>query len=173
MRRTTFMLLMPLALTVSSCGGRGDDKGAVKVGFGGDSARMPALGPNDVLITSTDGAFVMAVVGDTVRMQLSDSLRNKVALDIDTSGKKEGGALAAAITKSVGKVVNTAMGFTVRVPVEDVQNLRYDNGRIRFDIRGNKSHVNTSGNGDNAKFTEEDAKLFIDAVERRQRAKRT
>jgi hypothetical protein len=173
MRRPIFLLLFPLALTVTACGSRGDDKGAVKVGFGGDSARMPALGPNDVLITSTDGAFVMAVVGDTVRMQLSDSLRNKVALDIDTSGQKEGGALAAAITKSVGKVVNTAIGFTVRVPVEDVQNLRYEDGRIRFDVRGGGVNVNTSGNGNNAKFTEDDAKLFIDAVERRQKSKRT
>ena len=172
MRRPLLSLLFPLALTVAACGGRDDNKGAVKVGFGGDSARMPALGPNDVLITSTDGAFVMAVVGDTVRMQLSDSLRKKVALDIDTSADKDG-ALAAAITKSVGKVVNTAMGFSVRVPVEDVQNLRYEDGRIRFDVRGGQVNVNTSGNGNNAKFTEEDAKLFIAAVERRQAAKRT
>lgn len=166
--RCTSLLLLSLAFA-AACGGKDKERKAdVKVGFGGDSARMPALGPDDVLVTSTDGAFVLAVVGDTVRMQLSDSLRGKVARDLDTSASKEGG-IGAAITRSVGKVVNGALGFTVRVPVQDVENLRYEDGRIRFDIRGSTSHVNTSGNGNNAKFTEEDAKLFMDAVKAKQR----
>jgi hypothetical protein len=52
-----------------------------------------------------------------------------------------------------------------------VQNLRYEGGRIRFDVRGGKVNVNSSSNGNTAMFTEEDAKLFIGAVERRQKAK--
>ncbi|MEO7520744.1 MAG: hypothetical protein ABIW79_02900, partial [Gemmatimonas sp.] len=59
------------------------------------------------------------------------------------------------------------MGFVVRVPVQDVQNLRYEDGRIKFDVRGGKVNMNTSGNGTNATFSEPDAKRFIDAVERR------
>jgi len=171
MHRDVLSLLVPLALALAACGGNdGDRNAAVKVAFDGDSARMPTLGPDDVLVTSNDGALIMAVVGDTVRMQLSDSLRNKVALDLDTSGAKSGG-LGAAITKSVGKVVNNAMGFVVRVPVQDVQNLRYEDGRIKFDVRGGHVNMNTSGSGTDATFTEADAKLFIDAVERRKRAR--
>jgi hypothetical protein len=170
MLRTSLLLLLSLAL-VAACGRNDDDrKAAMKVAFDSDSARLPALGPDDVLVTSTDGAVVMAVIGDTVRMQLSDSLRRSVAAELDSSASKEGG-LAATITKSVGKVVNSAMGFVVRVPVEDVQNLRYEDGRIRFDVRGGKVNLNTSSNSRNAMFTEEDAKRFIEAVERRQRAK--
>lgn len=141
----------------------------MKVAFGNDEAAEPALGPDDVRITSIDGSFVLAVIGDTVRMNLSDSLRNKVKNDIDTSAGDKSG-FGAAIAKSVGTVVSGAMGFVIRVPVNDVQNLRYENGKLRFDVRGGGVKVNTTGtNGGNAEFSEADARRFIEAVERRQR----
>lgn len=172
MRRLSVVVTLP-AIAVLAIGCFGDrDKGEVKVAFNDEATAMPALGPGDVSITSKDGAFVMAVVGDTVRMQLSDSLRKSVAQTIDTSADAKSG-LGAAITRSVGKVVGGAMGFVVRVPVEDMENLRYDNGRLRFDVRGAK--VKVEGTGDNAgadsQFSEEDARRFIDAVERRRKGK--
>ncbi len=169
-RTTLLASVLTSTFALSGCGGRDKDneKGNLKVAFGKDEASEPALGPDDVRITSTDGSFVMAVIGDTVRMQLSDSLRNKVKTDIDTSAGKKGG-FGAAIAQSVGKVVNGAMGFVVRVPVNDVQNLRYENGKLRFDVRGGGGiKVNNSDNGGNAQFSEADAKRFIEAVERRQ-----
>ena len=65
------------------------------------------------------------------------------------------------------------MGFVVRIPVEDIQHLRYENGRLRFDVRGGKVKLNTTdkSSGGNAMFDADDAKRFIDAVERRQRRK--
>lgn len=161
-----------LSASLAACfGGDKSDKGNVKVAFGEKAQSEPALADGDVRITSIDGSFVMAVIGDTVRMNLSDSLRNKVKQDIDTSGGDKGG-FAAAITKSVGTVVNGAMGFVVRIPVEDIRNLRYENGKLRFDVKGGNVKVNTSGdNGGNAEFREDDAKRFIEAIEARQRAK--
>ena len=83
------MLASALASTVvlAACSGcdNSEDTGNVKVAFGTDETAEPALGLDDVRITSTDGSFVMAVIGDTVRMHLSDSLRNKVKADVDTS----------------------------------------------------------------------------------------
>lgn len=171
-RLASFVVLASLA---ACFGGDKGEKGNVNVAFGDKAQSEPALGDGDVRITSINGAFVMSVIGDTVRMNLSDSLRNKVKQDIDTSGGDKGG-FAAAIKKSVGTVVSGAMGFVVRVPVQDVQNLRYENGRLRFDVKGGQVKVNTTdsnNNGGDAQFREEDAKRFIDAVEARQRAKGT
>jgi len=158
------------ALLLAACFGRDkEEKGNVKVAFGHDSTTDVPLGEGDVRIMSIDGSFVMSVVGDSVRMHLSDSLRNSVKSDIDTSAANEG-AFAAAIAKSVGTVVSGAMGFVIRIPVEDVQNLRYENGKLRFDVKGGGIKVNTTDkNGGNAEFTEDDARRFIEAVERRQR----
>lgn len=172
-RLSSVALVLP-ALLLAACFGRdNEDKGNVKVAFGSDSTKEVPLGEGDVRITSTDGSFVMAVVGDTVRMHLSDSLRNSVKSDIDTSAANEG-AFAAAIAKSVGTVVSGAMGFVIRVPVEDVQNLRYENGKLRFDVKGGGVKMNTTDkNGGNAEFNEDDARRFIEAVERRQRERGT
>ena len=166
-----FFALLAMTL-LSGCGRSRDDKAAARVSFGDSAIGESQLGPNDVQITSSDGSIVMAVVGDTVRMQLSDSLRNDVAQQMDTAAKSNGG-FGAAIAKSVGEVVSSAMGFVVRIPVEDIQHLRYENGRLRFDVRGGKIKLNTSDNssGGNAMFDADDAKRFIDAVERRQRRK--
>jgi hypothetical protein len=175
MRRISAVMILPaFAALVSGCFGNRDDKAPVKVAFNDDSASMPALGPNDVRIVSKDGAFVMAVVGDTVRMQLSDSVRRSVAQTIDTAADAKSD-LGAAITRSVGKVVSSAMGFVVRIPVEDIENLRNENGHLRFDVRGGKVKVegNTDKSGANAEFSDEDARRFIEAVERRQKAKNT
>ena len=174
MRRMSAVMILPAAAALAT-GCFGDrDKGEVKVAFNDDAAVMPALGPDDVSITSRNGSFVMAVIGDTVRMQLSDSMRKSVSQTIDTSADSKS-ALGAAITRSVGKVVSGAMGFVVRVPVEDIENLRYDNGRLRFDVRGAKVKVEgtTDTSGANAEFSEEDARRFIDAVERRKKEKST
>jgi hypothetical protein len=175
MRRMAAVMIVPaFAALASGCFGDRDAKAGVKVAFNDDSTSMPALGPNDVRITSTDDSFVMAVVGDTVRMQLSDSVRRSVAHGIDTSAAAKGG-FEAAITRSVGKVVSGAMSFVVRIPVEDMQNLRYENGRLRFDVRGKQMKIEGSGDssGADSEFSEVDARRFIDAVERAKKAKAT
>lgn len=157
-----------LLLCCVACGSDGND-GQPTVNFSGDSASAIVLGPNDVKVTSTDGALVLAVVGDSVRMQLSDSLRAAVKLELDSADKDN--ALAATIMKSVGSVVNSALGFVVRTHVDDVKNLRYEDGSIRFDVEGGNVNLDTgSGKANNTKFAEADAHRFIEAVQRRQQA---
>lgn len=157
-----------LLLCCSACG-FGGDKAAngAAVSFSGDSASTIALGAGDVMITSTDGALVLAVLGDSVRMQLSDSLRNAVKRDLESEGKDS--KLASTILKSVGTLVHSALGFVVRVHVDNIRDLRYEDGHLRFDV--DNANINLdSGNGkaNNALFSEDDARRFIEAVERRQ-----
>ena len=99
-------------------------------------------------------------------MQLSDSLRKAVGADIAKDGDTTG--LAGMITKTVSKAVTSAMAFMVRVPASEVQNLRFENGHIRFETRNSQSKFRMNGDNDqNAVFAEADAKRFIDAVNKR------
>ena len=177
--------LLPLATTVllgsalAACSVGGDD--GTRVSFSPtDTARALALGEGDVAVTSTDNTVVLALIGDTVRMQLSDSLRRSVAADVDSSITNETGALGGMIARTVGKTVAGAMGFVVRIPVQEVENVRYEDGRIRFESRGNvkfsmgdgneRSEGNDGGNdkGNGARFSEEDGRRFVEAVKQRQ-----
>ncbi len=173
------LLLLTAALVLPACRDRsakdGDNKeggpndGAVKVAFGDSSARDVALGPNDVRITSTDGAVVLMLIGDTVRMQLSDSLRNAVGAGI--AADADSGGIGGMIARSVSSVVKGAMGFVVRVPATDIENLRYEDGHVRFDVRNSNANVKFSGNaGDKSVFAKPDAERFINAVKKKSAA---
>ncbi len=166
-RMPTLISLALLAL-LAGCGRDEAKSSGVNASFDAAS-ELPALGVGDVEVRSTDRAFVMAVVGDTVRMHLSDSLRNSVDQEIDTSIGTKGG-LGATIANSVKKVVQGAMGTVVRVPVNEIENLRYEDGHIRFGVRNGMINVNTStkGSSESAMFSESDANTFIDAVRARQ-----
>ena len=166
--RTPLAALLAVAL-LAACK---RDHSDVKVSFNtanADSAANTPLGPGDVRITSTDGAFILALVGDSVRMQLSDSLRHRVQNDIDTSAKD---GFAGLVTRSVSGIVGSAMGFVVRIPVTEIDDIRFENGRIKFGTHG-KSHVSMSGSNDRegkAEFTREDGERFVAAVKARQAA---
>ena len=177
MRRPLPVVAVLVALAACS---RGDDS-AVKVSFPKPAAAtVPAdpldaepLGPGDVRVTSTDGAIVLALIGDSVRFQLSDSLRNSVKEKIDSAADSSGG-IGAMITRSVSGVVSSAMGFVVRIPVSEIQDIRYADGRIQFETRGKNSHFSMNGKGDggddHARFSPADGQRFVDAVKRRQAA---
>ena len=170
------VLAAAAALAAATACGRGD-RSAVKVSFdASDSAAAVAaatpLGAGDVRVRSTDGAVILALVGDSVRMQLSDSLRNKVKQDLDTS-KKDG--FAGLITRSVSGIVTNAMGFVVRIPVREIEDARYEDGQIKLTTKGGKSNFSMGGGHDgrdHTAFSEADGERFVAAVKARQAALR-
>ena len=142
------------------------------VSFGAEKAAAAAaepLGPGDVRVRSLDGSFILALVGDSVRMQLSDSLRQKVQQDLDTSKQDGFGGL---VTRSVSGIVGSAMGFVVRIPVRDIEDIRYEDGRIQFESRGKQSKFSMSGKGNggdsHGRFSPADGERFVAAVKARQ-----
>ena len=171
--RTLIATATMCTLMLTACGSDKADSKDVAVSFGSGAAaqRDVPLGADDVRITSSDGVLVLSLIGDTVRMQLSDSLRNSVANEINKDADK-GNAIAAMVTKSVSAAVSGAMGFVVHAPAKDVQDLRYENGHIRFNMRGGNVNVKSDGDNrrDNATFSADDAKKFIDAVKKKQNA---
>lgn len=163
-------VLSALLITASACGGDSKKSGANESlpASGSAADKLPPMGAGDVKITSTDNILVLSVIADTVRMQLTDSMRNSVGKTVDSS-MKGSGAVASAIASIVASAVNDGMGFTVAIQVNDVQNLRYEDGRLRFNSKGGKTDINTSGNSrDKATFSANDAQKFIDAVKARQ-----
>lgn len=143
------------------------------VGFGVDGSRGlvrggdPPLGPGDVRVVSTDGAIVLALVGDTVRMRMGDSLTTQVQRKLDAGADSAagfGGFIARTVKGAVGGAMAEAARFVMRVPVAEVQDLRYENGELK--VNGNHH----KGMQANARFTPADAERFMNAVRTRQRA---
>lgn len=125
-----------------------------------------------VKITSTDGTITLAVLRDSVVMQLSDSVRQSVSAKVDSSttvdaGEGMGGALASMVGGAVRAAVTSAMGVALRAPASEVSDLRYENGRLFFKVKGGnvKFIGGGSASGDGAAFAEADARRFIEAVE--------
>jgi len=169
MRRSVRHLAFFASLTIAACIG---DRSGVNIDLADREAGARDLTPRDegdVRITSTDGAIVLAVLGDSVIMQLGDSIREHVKSELATEAKNESG-FAGAIIGAVGSVVNTALGFTVAVPAEEVQDLKFENGRLEFRINDNAQMQvqgdSSSGEdrGDGGRFAPADAERFIVAV---------
>ena len=173
--------LAALAALVALAAACGRDRGA-DVDFAGDdsTARAIALGPGDVRATSVDGAVDLAVVGDTVRFQLGDSLRRRVRTEVDSSIGADSvgaGALGGLLARSVGGIVGSAMGVVVRIPVRDVTVARCEpDGRLRLETRGNHrvsfrvgddDRRRAGDEGEGARFTPEGCRLLVAAIERR------
>ena len=174
----------PLATGDSNGAGPARDsqaKSRVSIGTGGHGDLVrgadPPLGPGDVRVTSTDGMFVLAVIGDTLRMRASDSLAAKVRREMAEKADTAtgfGGLVARTVTGAVGGVMDVAARYAVRVPVAEVRDLRYEDGQIRFET-GREGRRDRGGdgrheNGMSAQFSRADAERFIAAVRARQRA---
>lgn len=131
----------------------------------------PPLGPGDVRIASTDGALVLSLVGDTVRMRLGDSATAKMRHAVDTSGAPTsgfGGFVASTVKAAVGGAMGEMARFAVLLPVRDIKELRYENGTLHFGTAdGRLGRKGTSGD---ARFAPADAERFMAAVRARQRA---
>ena len=159
---------------LAACSFGGDTGDAVKVSFSADSAaRAVSLGPGEVSVTSTDTAITLTLVGDTVRFQLADAVRRSARAQVDSGLGKEAGAFGRAIAGSVSKIVEASTGFVVRIPVQQMRDVRYTDGMIRFETTGD-GKFSMGGEGDRAggkgQFTPEDGERFVAAVKARQQA---
>jgi hypothetical protein len=149
-------------------GGRQAGDTGTRIALGdGDGSRLvrgddPPLGPGDVRVVSTDGGLVLAVIGDTVRARLGDSVVRKVeremAAGADTAGF--GGFVARTVKGAVSGAMSAASHFALRVPVTAIEDLESHDGQLRF----RTGPKNTTS----ARLNAEDAERFIAAVRARQ-----
>jgi hypothetical protein len=171
MTRLSWCLSLSVLALGVACGGESREQPAsdkVAVQFSREGKEVTEQQEGDVKITSTDGTLILAVIADSVVIQLSDSLRQSVA-DSVSAGTKNAGGMGAIIGNAVSAAVSTAMGFKVHVPAKNVENLRYENGELHFDVKGGTVNMNSGSakkgsKSNGGRFAEEDARRFIDAV---------
>jgi hypothetical protein len=145
------------------------------------------LGPGDIRITTTDGRVDLVLVDDTISMGLADSLVRSARQDMDTSTAADikAGGLGGRLAGAVKGFVGTALDMRIEVPLEDVDDVRYEDGTIKFSFRegtgptmmvlGKRRSVSfdapqfEKGHSDERSalqsFGEEDAKRFVAAVQ--------
>lgn len=141
-----------------------------QVSFGSDAGGRlargadPPLGAGDVRVTSTDGALVLSLIGDTVRTRLGDSVFAKVQREMTADTSRGAGALGGFVARTVQGAVNGAMqaaaGLSLRVPVAEVRAASFADGEL---------HLRTgSSNSVKGRFTPDDAERFLAALRARQ-----
>lgn len=130
------------------------------------------LGAGDIRITSRGGEIDLMLLGDRIVVGLSDSVLAKVRSETDTSDVDADGGLGASLEKYVKSTVQKALSKRVDYPLSDIEDARYEDGRIVFDyVDGAHFTMIESTKNDDipllASFSEEDSRRFVAAVKAR------
>ncbi len=127
------VVLLPLAALIIAGCHRSDDRQNSVIGSPLPPANTP-MAPGEVRIASGDGTMLLGIARDTVYMRFSDSLQKKLAHDLDTNTNKSddfGATIERMVKRNVGKLLNRQIAY----PVADIQDVRYENGEIKFEYR--------------------------------------
>ena len=161
MKSTLCVLSAALALT--ACGGDSDP--AV-------SNEPLVLQEGDIRITSRDNAVDLVLHGDQVIVGLSDSMLNVVAQKTDTGDLQSDNGFGASVERFVKAKVQSALNTRMSYPVAHLRGVRYEDGLIEFDYKGNEKFdmledADIDGRPLLGSFSEADSRRFVDAVKAR------
>ena len=144
---------------------------------GDDFANMPSdtiplvLGAGDLLITTTDSNMQLGLVGDTVLMQFSDKMRQKLRTDLDTSHLESRNSFGAAIERAVKRKVGALLGRRLVRPLSAIDAVALEGNRIVFTYHDRGGFTFDNMKNDHKptleSFAPEDARRFVDAVRTR------
>ncbi|HEY4129906.1 MAG TPA: hypothetical protein VGM50_04785 [Gemmatimonadaceae bacterium] len=172
-QRLVIAMLVATPVFVVACG---DNDAKVKVeGAKLDDAKLVrrdsarTLGPGDIRIASRDSSVEVALVGDSIVAGLGARVRNKVAVDLDTT-KVSGTGLSSSIEKMVKGTVASALDHEIMFPISDVSDVRSQDGRLVFyDKDGKQMNMFNSNkhNDDSKTFSPADADAFVAAFKAR------
>lgn len=133
-------------------------------------------GEEQIVITTRDGDGDLGLTDEVLFFRLSDRARARVESDMAQETEDLDG-LAGSIARSVTGAVADALDFTVRVPIEEVTSVRYEDGQLQIETEGDTSFSfdddGTPG-GDGAanenaldrQFEPDDARRFVETFER-------
>lgn len=117
--KTKIGMLMLLAAMAGCDGDRPD------VDLGGRD-----IGPDLFSVLSTDGGVRMALTDDYVYLALSDSGREQALEGMSEAREQEGAA--GVIAGFVEQGVDRALGFRTLLPLDEIEELRWENGEMRM-----------------------------------------
>lgn len=167
MRSPARLAMVALLAVVAACS-IGDDDSDLNV-----SGETPVqLGEGDIRITSRGGEVDLMLLGDRIVFGLSDSVLAEVRSKTDTTQLDADGGLGASIERLVKSTVQSALSKRVDYPLSDIEDVRYERGRIVFDYVDGASFKLIEGTKNDdipllASFSEEDSKRFVAAVKAR------
>jgi hypothetical protein len=155
---------VPVAAPPAAGAGVGPGSDPVAVG-----TTRAATSAESTTITTTDQAVTMALVGDRVVVRLSDQaltrVRGKLAAD---SGREPSGSLGGSIERMVKSAVEETLSRPVEYALDEIEDVRYEGGAIRFDFRGRRDRLVEQVKMDDRplleSFAPADAQRFVAAV---------
>jgi hypothetical protein len=126
---------------------------------------------DQIAITTRDGNVVLALTAaNRVAMRLSDSLRHAVNEEIarEFASDSADTRFGRWVQRTTASLVNKGMSYEYSVPADDIADVRYEDGEIRFAYRSNRKLKFTSFNKDGhsplSEFDPQDAERFVEAV---------
>lgn len=168
MRRHTGIIVLAAALPLVACGrsNRSQDTAAARaMAAVGDS--IVASG-NPFIIHSKNDAVDLGLRDDTVYMALSDSVRAKAQVDMDTGTAGESSGFGHALSNVIKKTVNRALSTRIAYAVSELDGASYEDGAITFDYKHKHrlsfESVKTDDDKALASFAPADAQRFVAAV---------
>lgn len=134
-----------------------------------------ALSPGDLQIVSTDGSIDLILQGDKIMGGLSPAMVQKVKDKMAKDRAKDSSGLGGMIGGIVKSAVAEAIGAHVTYPLSEVQELRFDDGKLVIRTRsgGDKEHsfgdIKVDDRKEPARFSKEDGDRFVAAVQARKK----
>src|SRR5215831_9207716 len=131
-----------------------------------------SLGPGDMRLYNADSSVDVVLVGDKIFAGLSPKTVAKIKGGLEESRSGDTSGFGGMISQIVKSSVAGAIGTHAVFPLSEIQDIRYDGGKIRVKWTDggdrelfNGTSVNHQKLSDS--FNEADAKRFVDAVRAR------
>ncbi|HET7584472.1 MAG TPA: hypothetical protein VFK13_06160 [Gemmatimonadaceae bacterium] len=178
LRTAALAAAVAAALIAVACGGGGDASRTETNATAADTLGLREVHPGDVVITTTNGEVSLGLVGDSVLMGLSEKALREIRESTDTTDLQTQSGFGAWIERKVKGAVRRGLSYHIAYPLDDVEDVRYENGAIRFDLRDEKTFsfddvkVNDKQPVLEA-FPPADAARFVAAVKARKSSQRT
>lgn len=166
------LLLLPLLL-VAACTSDADApayndapaaSGASDVDVSFSDEPMP--GAEQIVITTREGDVDLGLTDEVLFIRLSPKKVDEIEEEIDAEIEGTEG-LGRSIAEAVTGAVTGALRHAVQFPVDDVEAVRYENGRLDIDFVGEGSMPNIERDGEPVEeaFSPADAERFVEAFE--------
>ena len=128
--------------------------------------------PRELTIATRENEVLLSLRHDSVVMRLSDSTLARARADLDTSrAGADSGGVAARFENLVKSTVGKALEHQIAVPVEKIEEIRYENGAIVMRVEDGPRWLNFESvkvGSDRPvleSFPPDDARRFVAAVQ--------
>ena len=167
----TRLLILALALSpLAACSNNDDrddtfrdsDSPATTVSAGDEEIRGRTL----AVESNTGNEMEIGVTDEVVFLRLTESARAEVEKEMEREMPEDG--FGASIGRAVTGMVSNVLDMTVQIPLEEVDDMRYENGRLVLDsdVREANFEINDNDAKNGIEFDEDAAERLIDAFER-------